>query len=139
MTSVATASNRNRALYILGTAAVMVLGLLSRRYQGVLPSFLGKYPGDSLWTLMVFFAWGALLPRASTLSVALLSIGTSYLIETLKLYQSPWLVSIRHSTLGHLVFGHTFSWHNLIAYLVGTALGIVSELILIRNSVRRIS
>jgi len=79
---------------------------------------------------MVFFGWGTLLLRASTLSVALLAIGASYGIEALKLYQAPWIVSIRNTTLGHLVFGHSFSWQNLIAYAIGAALGIVVELMI---------
>jgi len=121
--------DRNRRLYLLATLAVIPLGLISRHYQ-IFSDFLGKYPGDALWTLMVFFGWGTLLLRASTLSVALLAIGASYGIEALKLYQAPWIVSIRNTTLGHLVFGHSFSWQNLIAYAIGAALGIVVELMI---------
>jgi len=102
----------------------MALGLISRRYQGNLPTIFGKYPGDALWTLMVFFGWGALLTISSTLRVAQLAVGTSFAVELFKLYQAPWIVSVRHSTLGHLVFGHTFSWQNLLAYALGAATGI---------------
>jgi hypothetical protein len=130
MTSRTCKIDRNRSVYLLVTIAVMLLGLISRRYQGILPAFLGKYPGDALWTLMVFFGWGALLSRAPTRRIALLGLGTSYAIEVLKLYQAPWIVSIRHTTLGHLFFGHAFSWQNLIAYVVGAVLGIAFEMII---------
>jgi len=115
--------DRNRRLYLLATLAVIPLGLISRHYQ-IFSDFLGKYPGDALWTLMVFFGWGALLTISSTLRVAQLAVGTSFAVELFKLYQAPWIVSVRHSTLGHLVFGHTFSWQNLLAYALGAATGI---------------
>jgi len=92
-----------------------------------MPAVLGKYPGDALWALMAFFGWGALLPRVPTLRIAQLALLTSCLIEFFKLYQAPWIVTIRHSTLGHLVFGHAFSWQNLVAYTVGVMAGMVIE------------
>lgn len=114
---------RIRAWYVLAVVVTIALGLASRHFRGALPEMLGKYPGDALWALMVFFGWGAVLPRASTARIALLTLGVCLAIEMLKLYQAPWIVGIRHSTPGHLVFGQVFAWANLIAYAVGTAVG----------------
>jgi len=127
------ASGRMRVWYVLAVIGTIALGLASRHFRGVLPEMLGKYPGDALWALMVFFGWGAVFTRASTARIALLTLGVCGAIEILKLYQAPWIVGIRHTTLGHLVFGQVFSWENFIAYAVGTAVGIVLEMLVWRS------
>ena len=76
---------------------------------------------------MAFFGWGALFRKIPVFRVAQLALSTSFLIEFLKLYQAPWVVTIRHTTLGHLVFGHAFSWQNLVAYTVGVFVGVAIE------------
>ncbi|MEO6277855.1 DUF2809 domain-containing protein [Roseateles sp.] len=119
---------RTRSRYALATLGVIAMGLASRHWHGLFPSGLGKYPGDALWCAMVFFALGALRPAASTAGNAALALGISFCIEFLKLWQAPWLVEVRHTTLGHLVFGHVFSWQNLVAYAVGAALAAAVEL-----------
>jgi len=47
--------------------------------------------------------------------------------EALKLCPAPWLANVRHSTLGHLVFGQVFSWQNLVAYTIGVIAGLIVE------------
>jgi len=120
-------SRRSRFHCTLAIALTIAAGLASRRFPGWVPGFLGKYPGDALWAMVVFFSWGWLLVRASTGRVALLAFGTACAVEVLKLSQLPWLVSARHTTLGYLVLGHVFSWHNLVAYAVGVALACLIE------------
>lgn len=122
---------RRRAVCVFAFAVTLLLGLASRRWQAVLPDLFGKYPGDALWALMVFFGWTAIQPRATTPRIALLAFATSAAVEACKLWQAPWLVQIRHTTLGHLVFGHVFSWQNLVAYAVGVTAGIVIDPLLL--------
>jgi hypothetical protein len=111
---------RSRSLYAAAIFLTILLGLASRQF----PLF-GKYPGDALWTLMVFFALGSIVPRAKTTHLALIAFGISCAVEFLKLNQNPTLVSIRQTTLGHLVFGHVFSWQNLVAYGAGALSGLL--------------
>ena len=112
-------SSRRRSIYVLALLAVVVLGLASRRYPGLFPTTLGKYPGDALWAAMVFLGWGLLLPRALTSRVASLALATSIVVEVTQLYHSPWLDHIRATTLGHLVLGSAFAWTDILAYGVG--------------------
>ena len=121
---------RNRVWYLMAVVLTIAAGLASRKFNSYLPAFLGKYPGDAIWALMVFFGVGLLLPTASSLRVAATSIAFSVCIELLKLIQSPWLVHLRHTTAGHLVFGSIFSWQNLIAYVIGIGLGCLLELLI---------
>lgn len=113
-----TGIRRSRLLYAFAVLGTIALGLLSRRFP-----VLGQYPGDVLWSLMVFLALGFLFPRARGVSIAVACGLIAGGIEFLKLNQTPWLVAARRSTLGHLVFGHVFSWQNLLAYAGGILIG----------------
>ena len=76
---------------------------------------------------MVFAGFGFLLPRASTLVVALLALTFSWSVEFSQLYHAPWIDAIRATIPGKLVLGNTFNWLDLPAYAVGIALGALVE------------
>lgn len=128
MTSIKTC--RDRWLLFFGFIAVVVLGLASRRFPAMFPAFLGKYPGDSLWALMVFIGWAFIKPRASTTLLAVLAISTSYSVEFSQLYQAVWINAIRSTTLGHLALGSTFMWLDIVAYTIGILIGTFLDVLL---------
>ena len=115
---------RNRITLACALAAVILLGLGARRFPGLLPAFLGKYPGDALWALAVMIGWGMVWPRASTTGLATLALATSCAVEFSQLWKVPWLDDIRHTTIGHLVLGSGFAWPDLVAYAVGVVIGV---------------
>ena len=125
--------SRRRLIALAAMAATIALGLASRHWPAALPDVLGKYPGDALWALMVFFGWRALRPRARTRDVALLAMATSVVVECAKLWQAPWLVAFRYTTIGHLLLGHVFSWRNLVAYALGVLAGVALDRVLTRS------
>jgi len=106
---------------------VMAIGLASRKYPGLFPQILGKYPGDALWALLVFLILGIVKPSWPTLTLAVIALGISYLDEISQLCQAPWLNSARGTSLGHIILGSSFSWRDLLAYTVGIALAIVID------------
>jgi hypothetical protein len=114
---------RSRLWLGVGLVAVIALGLASRRFPSLFPAYLGKYPGDALWALMVFLSWAFFKPRASTSLLAVLALATSCLVEFSQLYQASWLSAIRRTAIGHLVLGSTFSWFDIAAYAAGVAAG----------------
>jgi hypothetical protein len=126
---------RRRVVALAAMAVAIALGLASRRWPAGLPALFGKYPGDALWALMVFLGWRALRPRARTRDVALLAMGTSVAVECAKLWQAPWLVEFRHTTIGHLLLGHVFSWQNLVAYGLGVLAGVALDRLLMPSGV----
>jgi hypothetical protein len=133
MTMLLKARFRKRIWYLLVFVAMIGAGLISRRFPHVLPAIAVKYPGDVLWALMVFFGMGAVFRNASSLQLGLGALGFSFGIEVLKLCQAPWLVSVRHTALGHLIFGQVFSWQNLVAYTAGILTGVVTEVLIVPN------
>lgn len=118
---------RNRLVYGAIVLAVIALGLASRRYPGLLPAALGKYPGDALWTMMVFFGLAMIAPRWSVARLALGALAISYVVEFGQLYQAPWIMAVRAHPMGHLVLGTAFGWMDLVAYTVGAVVAFVIE------------
>ncbi len=118
---------RNRIYYLIAALAVIALGLASRRVPNLFLHALGKYPGDALWTIMVFTSLGAVFPRASSARLAVWALTISFIVEFTQLYQAPWINSIRSMLIGHLVLGSGFSWIDLLAYSVGASVAFFCE------------
>ena len=112
--------NRFRLLCLL--LLTIALGLASRHFSHVLPWWMAKNAGDVLYAVMVYWLLGLFWPRLPALRLALLSLLFCFGIEFLKFVQTPWLVAVRHSTAGRLVFGVGFHGFNLVCYALGTVL-----------------
>ena len=121
---------RNRALVACCLLAVIALGLASRKYPALFPAVLGKYPGDTLWSMMVYCVWAFWKPSAPPHRVALGTLLISYLDELSQLIQLPWLNAFRQTTVGHLLLGTVFSWGDMLAYTVGVLLAVLLDSIL---------
>lgn len=118
---------RNRLAYGAIVLAVIALGLASRKFPGLFPASLGKYPGDALWTMMVFFALAMIAPRMTIARLTLWALAISYAVEFGQLYQAPWIVAVRAHPLGHLVLGTAFGWMDLVAYTAGAVVAMLIE------------
>ena len=122
-----TPSSRNRVRSGVLAVAVVAAGLLWRSGFIPLPLVLSKYGGDALWALVVFVGFGFLVPRVSTLMLALQALSFSWGVEFSQLYHAPWIDALRATLPGRLVLGNTFNWPDLPAYAVGVALGAWAE------------
>jgi hypothetical protein len=106
----------------------MLVGLASRRYRQHLPAFIGEYSGDVLWALMLFLVVSLVLAGRPLFLRYIISLILAFAVEVSQLYHSPWIDSIRNTTLGGLVLGFGFLWSDLVCYLVGIAAGVLIEL-----------
>ncbi|MFR1708674.1 MAG: DUF2809 domain-containing protein [Clostridium sp.] len=120
---------RNRIKYIILIIVVIGLGISSRKFAEYLPKFIGKYSGDVLWALMVFFMFGFLMNKRNTKTIAFGSLIFAYLIEASQLYQAEWINTIRDTRIGALVLGHGFLFSDLICYTIGVSIGVLIEII----------
>lgn len=107
----------------LAACATIALGLLWRSPLLPLPSLVAKYGGDALWAVMVFFLVRGANPRLSIRASSAVALAICWLIELSQLYRAPWLESIRHTRIGHLVLGSTFNPPDLLAYALGVGIG----------------
>jgi hypothetical protein len=117
-----------RLTYILSALLVIVAGLLSRSIAGI-----PLWVGDVLWALMVYLAVRALFINIPLKQVVLISLLFCFCIEFSQLYQSVWINRIRQTLPGRLILGQGFLWGDLLAYMVGIAMGYGISL-LYRNS-----
>lgn len=125
--SAAPNTRRHRGLYMVLLVLTLLLGLASRRCGPWLPTFVASYAGDALWALLVFWLVGLGRPRWSSRRVAAAALSFAVLIELSQLWQPPWLLAVRGTTLGGLVLGHGFLWSDLLCYAAGVATGYVVE------------
>ena len=123
-----TKQNRNRLWYAIAILVVIGVGLASRSFPVLFPRFMGKYPGDGFWALMIFLVWGAVFPGISTARLAVYALITCGLDECSQLYHAPWIDLIRSTTLGHLVLGSGFIWGDFVAYAIGVGAGALGEI-----------
>jgi hypothetical protein len=107
-----------RLTYIISALLVIVAGLLSRSIAGI-----PLWVGDVLWALMVYLAVRALFINIPLKQVVLISLLFCFCIEFSQLYQAAWINRIRQTLPGRLILGQGFLWGDLLAYMVGIAMG----------------
>ena len=129
---------RNKLLYLLLTIIVMLLGLLSRKIEG-LPEIISLYSEDILWALMVFLLFAFLFNKKSTIFIISWAIICSYSIEISQLYHAPWIDSIRNTTLGGLILGFGFLWSDLVCYTIGVIIGIIIDIMINKTNIKVMS
>src|SRR5689334_14740774 len=113
------ARRRCRWLYLLWIALIIPAGLASRRFSYLLPAILKKNAGDILWAVMAYLVIAFAQPKARVRTVAAVSLLLSYAVELSKLAPIPLLDPFRHTRIGALLFGTTFSWSNIVCYTIG--------------------
>ena len=108
------AHTKKRLQYASAIIALIALGLLSRRINGIPDAC-----GDALWAMMVFCCWRFVLVSRPLKTVAVVSLITSFLVEFSQILSFDWLVRLRSTFLGHMLLGQGFLWIDLLAYTIG--------------------
>lgn len=108
------AHTKKRLQYTSAVIALIVLGLLSRRINGIPDAC-----GDALWAMMVFCCWRLVLVRRPLITVAVVALITSFLVEFSQILSFDWLVRLRSTFLGHMLLGQGFLLIDLLAYTIG--------------------
>ena len=114
---------RSRWLIAILALLVIAVGLASRRGLVQFPAVLGNYPGDALWAWVVLLCVAWVRPAITRGRLVGVSVVVAFAIEFLQLYQAPWMQALRANKLAYLVLGNGFDPLDLLAYVVGIALG----------------
>ena len=114
-----------RLTYFILIILTIILGLLSRHIAGI-PLFVG----DILWATMVYWIMRFVFITKSLKFSVIGSLIFSYAIEFSQLYQAHWINRIRHTVIGGLVLGETFSWGDMLSYTGGVAIGVAIDLLI---------
>lgn len=108
---------RIRIRYLLDLAAIIALGLLSRRV-----AWLPNCMGDMFWAMMVFCFVRLLFVRWRMCWVAAVALAIAFAVEFSQLIRLEWLCRFRNTFVGHMLLGQGFMWQDLVAYIVGVGL-----------------
>lgn len=122
---------RTRGRYLLALAAIIALGLLSRRV-----AWLPNSVGDMFWAMMVFCLVRLLFIRWRTLLVVATALGIAFAVEFSQLISWPWLCQFRSTFVGHMLLGQGFMWQDLVAYVIGVVLILVLDKICLHGKTK---
>lgn len=104
----------NRLFYFIAIVITIILGVLSRKIDGI-PTFFG----DVLYAVMTYFGIRFILLNYSQKRVLLVALFFCFCIEFQQLYRANWILEIRRTSIGHYVLGQGFLWNDLICYILG--------------------
>lgn len=122
---------RSIPVYRALALSTIVAGLASRSYQTSLPTFVGRYAGDTLWAAMVFWLLALVWRRGHTTRIAAVSLAVAFAIEVSQVFHATWIDSIRASRVGSLVLGSGFLWSDLGCYAIGVTIAAGIDALLI--------
>lgn len=119
--------NRNRFLYLILIVFTIAIGLASRHIHVDTENWVKLYLGDAIWALMVFWLFGFVFNRKSSLWIAVAALIFSFSIEISQLYHAVWIDNLRSTTIGGLILGFGFLWSDLLCYSAGIGFGYLME------------
>ena len=112
---------RKRWLYFILILITIPLGAGSREI--ILPGWLQTNAGDVLAATCIFFGVRFIAINKKLTSVAVVSYIICIAIETLQLYQAPWIVQLRSNYITGTLLGHGFLWSDWLWYAIGVVIG----------------
>ena len=118
----------NRFSYFIIIVSVIILGILSRKIEGI-PTFFG----DTLYAVMIYFGMRLLFINNNFVMTILLALVFCFCIEFLQLYRAEWLLAIRRTTLGHYALGQGFLWSDLGYYTLGITIAFLIDFNLVKK------
>lgn len=124
---------RSRAFYIISAVIIIGLGIASRKIMGF-PYFVYEYVGDVLWAANLYMVFRIFFPREKISLMAFISFVTSVLVEFSQVYHAPWIDSFRNTFIGGMLIGYGFLWSDILCYAIGTAIGVIADVIYIKVS-----
>ena len=122
-------ANKKSLLYFIIIGSVILLGILSRKIEGI-PTFFG----DTLYAVMVYFGMRLFFINKSSKMTIVLALVFCYCIEFLQLYRAEWMLTIRRTTLGHFALGQGFLWSDLGYYSLGIIIAFLIDFNLVKKN-----
>ncbi len=118
----------NRLYYFILTIITILLGIISRKIDGI-----PTYFGDVLYAIMIYFGMRMFDLGSSNKNAAILALVFCFCIEFQQLYKAEWILAIRNTTFGHYVLGQGFLCSDLICYTVGVMIAFLFDTIYFNN------
>ncbi len=120
--------NNNRSSYLILIIITIVLGVLSRKIDGITTFF-----GDVLYAVMIYFGMRFLFLNYSQRRVLLVALFFCFCIELQQLYRANWILEIRRTSIGHYILGQGFLWSDLGFYTIGVLIAFSFDSFLVKT------
>lgn len=111
-----------RLILLISLCIVVSLGYWVR-FSGPFPEPINDALGSIAYEMVWVFVLLLLFPQVSPVRAAIIVFLATCFLEFLQLWQPTVLKNLRATALGRLILGTTFTWTDLPAYAVGSALG----------------
>ena len=118
-------NNIRRSIYFILFIFLTWLALATRHHHERFSPLVVEYGGDTIWAGMFLFFLRIFFTKIKLWKLALINYALGVADEVSQLYKADWIESIRHTTLGGLMLGHTFLWSDIACYGVGTLMAFV--------------
>ncbi|MFA7447315.1 MAG: DUF2809 domain-containing protein [Weeksellaceae bacterium] len=113
----------NRRYFIL-TILLFIVEIFIALY--VRDNFIRPYLGDVLVVILIYCFVKSFI-KLPVLTVAISTLVFSFIVEFLQLINVIELLGLENSKIAQIVIGTSFSWFDLLAYLIGILLVILVE------------
>jgi len=111
-----------RLLYFILMVSAIILGLVSRKIDGI-PTFFG----DTLYAVMVYYGMRLFFINYSPKKTMLFALIFCFGIELLQLYRAEWILVVRRTNMGHYALGQGFLWSDLVFYTLGITIAFLID------------
>ena len=119
-----------RKTYLIVTIVLFIIELLIALY--VNDDFIRPYIGDVLVVILIYCFFRSFLNiKFFTLAVSVLVF--AYCVEVLQYFRIVEVLGLQDNKIMSVIIGTSFSWEDLIAYLVGFLFIIVAEILCKRH------
>lgn len=119
-----------RIIYFLLFAFLIWLALATRHHKEWFHPLIAKYGGDVIWAGAFLFLVRMIFINQPLWKLATCCYALGVADELSQLIHTPFLNSIRSTTLGRLMFGQGFLWSDILCYAAGTLFAFLLLLIL---------
>ena len=113
--------------------ATLVFGIEVLIALYVTDTFVRPYLGDVLVVILIYCFLKSFL-KLPVLTVALFVLALSFAIEFLQFLNIVEKLGLENSKVARTVIGTSFSWTDLLAYIIGIAIVLLTEKYLLKKS-----
>ena len=115
--------SRNR-WSLLSLALIIPLGFCTKTYSGPASGWVHNSLGGVLYVIFWSILFSLFFPRSRRWKIALAVLLATCSLEILQLWHPPFLEAIRSTFMGATLIGNSFSWTDMIHYLIGSLLSL---------------
>lgn len=120
---------------LISLAIIIPLGFCTKIYSGPASDWVQNSLGGVLYVIFWSLLFSIPFSGSASWKIALAVLLATCILEVMQLWHPPFLEAIRSTFLGRTLLGNSFSWLDLIHYVIGFLIswGVLKTLMLRMN------